>query len=65
MTPELERQVRKLEAAEMTLGVDTHGMRELLGVPVGTYRKWREGYRKMPAVAVRCLELVIKTEGKL
>lgn len=31
---------------------------ETLGIPIGTYQNWEQGIRAVPALAVRCCELV-------
>ena len=35
-------------------------MARAMGVSYLTYRQWESGRRKMPAVAVRCVELLVK-----
>jgi DNA-binding transcriptional regulator YiaG len=49
--------------AEKALNVGPVEMARKMGTPYSTYKKWRNGSRVMPAVAEKCLELVLRAEG--
>ena len=57
-------QQEALRAAQERLQVGPVDMAREMGTPYSTYRKWLAGTRQMPAVAERCLELVLKISGK-
>ena len=62
MTPE------KLLEARDTLGLSPVEMARAMGVPYDTFKDWQSGRRAMPAVADRCVELLMlypKTAVKL
>ena len=62
MTPEA------LIEARDTLGLSPVEMARAMGVPYDTYKDWQSGRRSMPAVADRCVELLLlypKTAVKL
>ena len=40
------------------LGLSPVQMARAMGVPYDTFNGWESGRRKMPAVAVRCVELL-------
>ncbi len=54
MTPD------ELTAARKKLGLGPVAMGRAMGVSYLTYRQWEAGRRKMPAVAVGCVELLVK-----
>ena len=54
MTPKQLTQARK------TLGLSPVEMARAMGVSYDTYKNWQSGRREMPAVAVRCVELLLK-----
>lgn len=54
VTPTTER----LAALQARLGLSAQGMARLLGVPLPTWRNWRDGHREPPAVAGRLLEVL-------
>lgn len=45
------------------LGLTAQGMAQYLGVPLATYRNWRDGHREPPAVAGRLLEVLGTVEA--
>lgn len=49
----------ELQAARDYLGLDVRSMARAMGVSFDTYRQWESGRRSMPAVAVRCVELLL------
>lgn len=49
----------KLTKARLELGLSPVGMAKAMGVPYDTYKDWQSGRRSMPAVAIRCLELLL------
>ena len=53
-------QSETLRAAQTELGLGPGDMAREMGTPYSTYKKWLSGGNKMPAVAVRCLELVLQ-----
>ncbi len=58
----------ELIAARRTLRLAPVEMARAMGVPYDTYKDWQSGRRKMPAVADRCVELLLlypKTAVKL
>ena len=60
-----DEQTEALVAAETKLELGPSAMARLLGISYQTYQNWRVGRRKMPPIAVRCLELVVATKGEL
>ena len=58
-TPATER----LAALQARLGLSAQGMAQYLGVPLPTYRNWRDGHREPPAVAGRLLEVLGTVEA--
>lgn len=59
VTPATER----LSALQARLGLSAQGMAQYLGVPLPTYRNWRDGHREPPAVAGRLLEVLGTVEA--
>jgi len=53
-------QREQLLAAERQLSLGPVKMAGELGISYSTYRCWKNESRKMPAVAWRCLELVLE-----
>lgn len=51
---------KKLNAARNTLGLSPTAMARALGVPYPTLKDWQSGRRKMPAVGIRCVELLLR-----
>lgn len=51
---------KQLIAARTTLGLSPTEMARAMGVNYDTYKSWQSGRRSMPAVAVRCVELLLK-----
>ena len=54
-----------MTAGELTktrkrLGLSPTQMARAMGVSYDTYRSWQSGRRAMPAVAARCVELLLK-----
>ncbi len=54
---------RKLTAARKKLGLTPTEMARAMGVPYDTYKDWQSGRRKMPSVAIRCVELLLRSPG--
>ncbi len=54
---------KEITAAREMLGLGPVAMSRAMGVSYLTYRQWESGRRKMPAVAVRCLELLLRYPG--
>ncbi len=54
---------RKLTAARKKLGLTPTEMARAMGVPYDTYKDWQSGRRKMPSVATRCVELLLRSPG--
>lgn len=52
-----------LKALQARLGLSAQGMALYLGVPLPTYRNWRDGHREPPAVAGRLLEVLGTVEA--
>jgi DNA-binding transcriptional regulator YiaG len=50
----------KLTRARKKLKLSPTEMAHAMGVPYDTYKNWQSGRRSMPAVAVRCVELLLK-----
>ncbi len=50
----------ELTAARKKLGLSPTEMASAMGVSYGTYKSWQSGRRAMPAVAARCVELLLK-----
>jgi len=50
----------ELSAARKKLGLSPTQMARAMGVNYHTYKSWQSGRRSMPAVAVRCVELLMK-----
>ena len=48
----------QLRALQARLGLSAQGMALYLGIPLPTYRNWRDGHREPPAVASRLLEVL-------
>lgn len=59
VTPTTER----LSALQARLGLSAQGMAQYLGVPLPTWRNWRDGHREPPAVAGRLLEVLGTVEA--
>lgn len=59
VTPTTER----LAALQTRLGLSAQGMAKYLGVPLPTWRNWRDGHREPPAVAGRLLEVLGTVEA--
>ena len=53
----------RLAELQARLGLSAHGMARYLGVPLPTYRNWRDGHREPPAVAGRLLEVLGTVEA--
>jgi len=51
---------KELNAARKKLGLTPTEMARAMGVSYDTYRSWQSGRRSMPAVAGRCVELLLK-----
>ena len=51
---------KNLTAARKKLGLSPTEMAKAMGVNYDTYKSWQSGRRSMPAVAVRCVELLLK-----
>jgi DNA-binding transcriptional regulator YiaG len=51
---------KTLIAARQTLKLSPTEMARAMGVSYDTYKSWQSGRRSMPAVAVRCVELLLK-----
>ena len=59
------RRKKAMTAGELTdarkgLGLSPTQMARAMGVSYDTYRSWQSGRRSMPAVADRCVELLLK-----
>ena len=52
-------QYEALVKAEEVLGLGPVAMAQEMGTPYSTYKKWRGGQNRMPAVGWRCLELLL------
>ena len=50
---------KKLTEARKELGLSPTEMARAMGVSYDTYKNWQSGRRSMPAVAVRCVELLL------
>ena len=50
---------RQLIKARKKLGLSPTEMARSMGVSYFTYASWQSGRRQMPAVAVRCVELLL------
>ena len=50
---------RELTRARKELDLSPFEMARAMGVPYDTYKSWQSGRRAMPAVAVRCVELLL------
>ena len=50
---------RDLTKARKELGLSPFEMARAMGVPYDTYKSWQSGRRAMPAVAVRCVEMLL------
>lgn len=48
-----------LVEAESTLDLGPVGMARAFGIPYATYKNWRSMRTSMPAVATRCLQLLL------
>ncbi len=48
-----------LYSAELLLKLGPCSMARAMGVPYSTYKNWRSMRTTMPAVAIRCLELLL------
>ena len=53
----------RLSALQARLGLSAQGMAVYLGVPLPTWRNWRDGHREPPAVAGRLLEVLGTVEA--
>lgn len=53
----------ELVEAESTLDLGPVAMARAFGVPYATYKNWRSLRTAMPAVATRCLELLLAHRG--
>ena len=49
----------QLTKARKSLGLSPVAMARAMGVPYETFNGWESDRRKMPAVAVRCVELLL------
>ena len=49
-----------LTAARKKLKLSPTEMARAMGVKYDTFKQWQSGRRSMPAVAVRCVELLLK-----
>lgn len=49
-----------LTKAREKLGLTPTEMARAMGVPYDTFNNWEAGRRSMPAVAVRCVELLLR-----
>ncbi len=49
-----------LMIARKKIGLSPTEMAKAMGVSYDTYKSWQSGRRSMPAVAVRCVELLLK-----
>jgi len=59
---------KELTAARKKLELSPTEMARAMGASYDTYKSWQSGRRSMPAVAVRCVELLLiypKTARKL
>ena len=50
----------EINASREMLGLGPVAMSRAMGVSYLTYYQWESGRRTMPAVAVRCVELLVK-----
>ena len=57
MTPE------EITAAREKLGLRPVAMARAMGVSYEVFYQWESGRRKMPAVGVRCMELLLRSPG--
>ena len=48
----------QLLALQARLGLSPQGMADYLGVPLPTYRNWRDGHREPPAAVNRLLDVL-------
>jgi DNA-binding transcriptional regulator YiaG len=53
----------RLSALQARLGLSAQGMAVYLGVPLPTWRNWRDGHREPPAVVGRLLEVLGTVEA--
>ena len=53
----------QLKIARRKLDLTPTEMARAMGVPYDTYKSWQSGRRTMPAVAVRCVELLLTHPG--
>jgi DNA-binding transcriptional regulator YiaG len=53
----------RLAALQARLGLSAQGMAVYLGVPLPTWRNWRDGHREPPAVVGRLLEVLGTVEA--
>jgi DNA-binding transcriptional regulator YiaG len=51
---------KELTAARNSLGLSPTEMANAMGVTYDTYKNWQSGRRAMPAVADRCVELLLE-----
>ncbi len=51
---------RKLTNARRKLDLTPTEMARAMGVPYDTYKDWQSGRRRMSALAVRCVELLLR-----
>jgi len=51
---------KELTAARQKLKLSPTEMARAMGVSYDTFKSWQSGRREMPAVAVRCVELLLK-----
>ncbi len=50
----------QLTKARKKLKLSPTEMARAMGIPYDTFKNWQSGRRTMPAVAVRCVELLLK-----
>ena len=51
---------KQLTATRNKLGLSPTEMAKAMGVSYDTFKNWQSGRRAMPAVAVRCVQLLVK-----
>jgi DNA-binding transcriptional regulator YiaG len=49
---------KELTKARVRLGLSPVEMSRAMGIPYDTFNGWESGRRSMPAVAIRCVELL-------
>lgn len=50
---------KQITAARKKIGLTPTEMARALGVDYSTFASWQSGRRKLPAVGVRCIELLL------